>query len=419
MAALGLGLASAAPSNPYATSGQCGGFPATRVGMVSDYCMGLVWQGSGREGPKMPRDIFALDNGDWLVSDLGEWTSGRGALWRMGVARDGSVSWTRLLSGLSMPHTIAKGPDGRIYLSEMNRILTLDVEAADPQSTLRTVIGDLPDNKLHDNRHPLSSFVFDGNGDLLVNVGAPSDRCLGASGRAHIDARGACVEEAETGQVRRHTYLGQGRWSEDSTVFASGLRNSIALVRHSSGTILQAENSVDLNDPNNPFEEVNVLRQGGHYGWPYCVNMQTPLPGWSAAQSRCDQRDKPVALMPPHAAPLDLMYYSGRMFPELEGRLLTTWHGYRRTAGRIVAIETGADGVPLTDTNGYYAIYPRGALRYPTNTPSVRGKIITPQWDRVAGQHPRGTPVAMAVAGDGSIWVTDDKSRAILRIARL
>ena len=30
----------------------------------------------------------------------------------------------------------------------------------------------------------------------------------------------------------------------------------------------------------------------------------------------------------------------------------------------------------------------------------------------------RGSPVVMAVAADGSIWVTDDRSRAILRIAR-
>ena len=418
IASLAAGLSSAAPSRTYSTEGHCGGYAATRVGMLEGMCMGLVWQGAGREGPQMPRDLMQLEDGDWLVSDLGAWSAERGALWRMSVAGDGTVGWRRLLSGLSMPHTIAKGPDGRIYLSEMNRILTLDVDATDPQASLRTVIGGLPDNKLHDNRHPLSSFVFDGNGDLLVNVGAPSDRCLDAQGRPRTTGRGVCIEEADTGQVRRHAYLGQGRWSEDSTVFASGLRNSIALVRHASGTVLQAENSVDLNDPNNPFEEVNVLRQGGHYGWPYCVNMQTPLPGWTPAQSRCGERDKPVALMPPHAAPLDLMYYSGAMFPELEGRLLSTWHGYRRTAGRIIAMEVDASGVPLTDINGYYAIYPRGALRYPANTPSVRGKIITPRWDNAAGQHPRGTPVAMAIARDGSIWVTDDKSRAILRIAR-
>jgi len=48
----------------------------------------------------------------------------------------------------------------------------------------------------------------------------------------------------------------------------------------------------------------------------------------------------------------------------------------------------------------------------------VNGKVLTPGWDKVVGRHPRGSPVTMATAPDGSIWVTDDRSRAILRIAR-
>ncbi|MEE2850277.1 MAG: PQQ-dependent sugar dehydrogenase [Pseudomonadota bacterium] len=407
-----------AAQGAYATDGDCGGRPMTTVRMAPGYCLGLVWQGAGAEGPRMPRGLLALPNGDWLVTDLGSWEQGRGAIWRLSFGAHGAPRWRRLTQGLSMPHTAARGPDGRIYVSEMNRILTLDPDAADPAATVRTVIGDLPDNRLHANRHPLSSFVFDANGDLLVNVGAPSDRCVDARGRARANAAGACIDSAATAQVRRHAYLGNGRWAGDSTVFASGLRNSIALVRHPSGTILQGENSVDLTTPDHPYDEINVLRQGGHYGWPYCVDLATPLPGWSAAQARCRQRDHPVALLPPHAAPLDLIYYDGAMFPELRGRLLMSWHGYRRAGGRIVAAETDGEGRPLTDIGGRYAIYPRGALPYPAGAPSVRGKVLTPGWDTVAGLQPRGAPVVLAVAADGSIWVTDDRNRAILRIAR-
>ena len=407
-----------AAQGAYATDGDCGGRPMTSVRMAPGYCLGLVWQGARAEGPRMPRGLLALSNGDWLVTDLGNWYPGNGAIWRLSFGPDSAPRWRRLAQGLNMPHTAARGPDGRIYVSEMNRILTLDPDAADPAATVRTVIGDLPDNRLHANRHPLSSFVFDANGDLLVNVGAPSDRCVDARGQARANAAGACIDSAATAQVRRHAYMGNGRWAEDSTVFASGLRNSIALVRHPSGTILQGENSVDLTTPDHPYDEINVLRQGGHYGWPYCVDLATPLPGWSAGQARCGQRDRPVALLPPHAAPLDLIYYDGAMFPELRGRLLMSWHGYRRAGGRIVAGETDGEGRPLTDIGGRYAIYPRGALSYPTGAPSLRGKVLTPGWDTVAGRQPRGAPVVLAVAADGSIWVTDDRNRAILRIAR-
>lgn len=411
-------VSAGAAQGAYATQGDCGGRPMTGVRMVPGYCLGLVWQGSGAEGPRMPRGLLALSGGDWLVTDLGNWYPGNGAIWRLSFGADGAPRWRRLAQGLNMPHTAARGPDGRLYVSEMNRILTLDPDAADPAATVRTVIGDLPDNRLHANRHPLSSFVFDANGDLLVNVGAPSDRCVDARGRARTEASGTCADSAATAQVRRHAYLGNGRWAEDSTVFASGLRNSIALVRHPSGTILQGENSVDLTTPEHPYDEINVLRQGGHYGWPYCVDLATALPGWSAAQARCSQRDRPLALLPPHAAPLDLIYYDGAMFPELRGRLLMSWHGYRRAGGRIVAAETDAQGRPLTDRGGRYAIYPRGSLTYPAGAPSVRGKVLTPGWDTAAGRQPRGAPVVMAVAADGAIWVTDDRNRAILRIAK-
>lgn len=410
--------AQAAIDHRYAVSGDCDGRPATTVRMAKGYCLGLVWQGEGADGPRMPRGLLALADGSWLVTDLGGWKAGLGAVWRLAVAADGALAWRVLAKGLSMPHTVARGPDGRVYVSEMNRILTVDPDAADPAATVATVIGGLPTNRLHDNRHPLSSFVVNGDGALLVNVGAPTDRCVDESGQPRRDANGACVDDTATAQVRRHAYLGNGRWSEDSTVLAAGLRNSVALVRHASGTILQAENSVDLDTPEHPYDEINVLRPGSHYGWPYCVDLQTPLPGWSADTARCAEREAPLALLPPHAAPLDLIYYDGAMFPALRGRLLTTWHGYRRAGGRIVAVETDTQGQPLTDSGGRYAIYPRGSLPYPAGAPSVKGKVLTPGWDQVAGSQPRGAPVAMAVAQDGAIWVTDDRNRAILRIAR-
>ena len=119
----------------YALSGDCAGWPATTVRMVAGACLGRVWQRSGADGPRMPRDLLELDDGDWLVSDLGSWDAGRGGLWRMSPQADGSVRWTRLMRDLSMPHTLARGPDGRIYLAEMSRILALDPAQLRPGMT--------------------------------------------------------------------------------------------------------------------------------------------------------------------------------------------------------------------------------------------------------------------------------------------
>lgn len=416
---VGLGLSSPAAgqgaARTYAVEGVCGGQPATVVRMAPTYCLGRVWQRTGTEGPRMPRGLLELANGDWLVTDLGGWEAGRGAVWRMTPQGPGRVRWVRLLGGLSMPHTIARGPDGRIYVAEMSRIFALDLERPE---RITAVVGDLPDNRLHENRHPLSAFVFDGDGSLLVNVGAPSDRCLDDAGMPVRDARGQCAEGSEQAMVRRYPYQGRGVWSGNWTPFAFGLRNSVAMVRHSSGAIFQGENSVDLTTPDRPFDEINRLTAGSHHGWPYCTDMATPLPGWTATQARCGARTAPVSLLPPHAAPLAMLYYGGAMFPELRGQMLMTWHGYRRAAGRIVAIQTDATGAPLTDRQAMYAIYPRGALAYPAEAPAPRARVLTPGWNAVAGRHPQGAPVGLAVARDGAIWVTDDRNAAILRIAR-
>lgn len=401
----------------YAVGGDCAGWPATTVRMVAETCMGRVWQRSVADGPRMPRDLLQLEDGDWLVSDLGSWDAGRGALWRMSPQGDGRVRWTRLMRGLSMPHTLARGPDRRIYLAEMSRILALDPAQLRPGMTGTAVVDGLPDNRLHENRHPLSAFIFDGDGSLLVNVGAPTDRCLTASGQPNRNARGLCAEDDDQAMVRRYAYRGGGRWSQTWTVFASGLRNSVAMVRHASGAIYQGENSVDLNTPERPFDEINRLVAGRHYGWPYCTDRATTLPGWTAAQAQCGRRTMPLSLLPPHAAPLDMLYYDGAMFPEWRGRMLMSWHGHRRAAGRIVAIDTDAEGAPQTDTRARYAIYPRGSMPYPVDAPAPRAVVLTPGWNRQA-DHPQGSPVGMAVAKDGSIWVADDRAGAILRIAR-
>jgi glucose/arabinose dehydrogenase len=44
--------------------------------------------------------------------------------------------------------------------------------------------------------------------------------------------------------------------------------------------------------------------------------------------------------------------------------------------------------------------------------------LITPGWNNFDGSHPRGSPVGMAVAEDGAIWVAENNNATILRIAR-
>jgi glucose/arabinose dehydrogenase len=49
--------------------------------------------------------------------------------------------------------------------------------------------------------------------------------------------------------------------------------------------------------------------------------------------------------------------------------------------------------------------------------PASEPLLLTPGWDKRRGVRPMGTPVGLAVADDGAIWVTEDKNATILRIA--
>ena len=421
--ALGTSTSQAERREAYAlAAGSCDGWPRLAIGMAKGYCAGLVAgpvRGAASRTLRFPRQLAQLDDDTWFVTDLGGWGTSRGAVWKLETKRGEPTRVSRVLGGLDLPHAIAMGADGKIYVGEMSRIFRFDPRARDPQKTLETVIADLPDNRLHENRHPLSAFVFAPDGALLVNVGAPSDQCLDARG----ERPGDLCPQSETGEraasIRRYAPDGKGGWSREYTVYARGLRNSVALGVHRSGAVLQGENSYDFADRWQPFDEVNLVEPGRHYGWPYCDDTRSATPGWKATSTiRCasSAHTPPVLLLPPHSAPLALLWYEGAMFPSLRGKLLLSLHGFRGTGGRIVAFATDERGVPVAAKGARYPVY-GGASRAYAMSPSANAFELTPGWDKVAGKRPQGSPVGLAVARDGAIWIADDRAGVVIRIA--
>jgi glucose/arabinose dehydrogenase/uncharacterized protein len=408
---------------PYTTGGaSCGGFPRLNIGMAKGMCAGLVL-GPTQDSParriRMPRSLLQLDDNTWLVTDLGGWTGKNGSVWRVRIASDHSVSVDAIVTGLQLPHTLAFGPDKLVYVSEMGRIFRFDPRATDPAASIETVVANLPDNRLHANRHPIAAFVFDADGALLVNVGAPSDQCLDKAGKP----LGATCPESEQGEhaasIRRYAPAGSGKWNPQYTVHASGLRNSVALARHRSGTILQGENSYDFESRLMPFEEINVIEPGRHYGWPYCFDNNRPSPGWKGlpvAKCADPHYTAPALLLPPHASPLAMLWYDGPMFPELQGKLLVSWHGFRSVGGRIAAFATDDKGVPVRSKGAKFPTYGAAPLPYGAAN-AAEATILTPEWNKVVGVRPQGSPVGLAVAKDGAIWTADDRAGLVIRIA--
>ena len=129
---------------------------------------------------------------------------------------------------------------------------------------------------------------------------------------------------------------------------ARGLRNSMALAFHpATGELWQAENARDAiqaampqlkSDENLPHEELNLIKADQHYGWPYCYDDNVASPEYPktacAAQYAAPQR-----LLPGHAAPLGMTFYTASRFPELyKNSLIIGYHGYRSNGHRLVAL---------------------------------------------------------------------------------
>ena len=430
------GIHQASARTFYAPSGTCDGFPRAPIGMAKGFCAGIIVAPSPTdfEGRTvlLPRALLALKGTkDVLVTDMGKWNSAGGKVFRIHAEPGKPTTVTPLLTGLYMPHAIAYGPAGLVYVNEQGRILRFDPTATDPSSTVETVIADAPDTRKRFNFHPLSTFIFDTNNDMLVSVGAPSDQCMTgvpSNKEGPTDGDRFCNQSEGdylAAGIRRYAWTGNNTWSPTFTVMAHGLRNSVAFVRHSSGTLLQAENSVDFAPADTPFEEFNVVKTGAHYGWPYCYDMHGTNPIWGPKQVMdCNGSayTPPVRLLPPHSAPLSMLYYDGSMFPELKGKLILSMHGYRVSGARIGAFTVDAKGVPVLTPNTHYDAYAGDngdetvSLPYPG--PASVPLLLTPGWNNVDGSHPKGSPLGLAIAPDGAIWVAENNNATILRIAR-
>jgi glucose/arabinose dehydrogenase len=378
-----------------ASSRECDGLPRLNVETAPGFCLGLV-----ADRLKAPRGLVTLPNGDIVVADMGGWEAGRGRVWLLRPAGRGYAK-TMLFDHLDRPSSVALGPDGKIYVGMVGRVARF--APGDGTPVLSDVIGGssrvatLPGR----GRHLLPAILFDPKGDLMVNVGSASDHCENAEGNMAPGA--ACAERTgpdALGVIRKYVMqwpAGQVmRWE----VHASGLRNSMAMaIDGRTGALWQGENARDSiqvampslkNDNELPHDELNLIVPGGDYGWPYCYDVALPSPEYPTAT--CRGRRSPARLLPAHAAPLGMAFYTARQFPsKFENSLLIAYHGYRNHGHRVVALlDKGRDG--------------------------PAGRSIT----LVNGERTRhmglGAPVGIGIGADGNVYISDDHGGMVARL---
>jgi glucose/arabinose dehydrogenase len=435
------------------TEMKCGqapdAYPKLRIGMRDGYCAGLV--ASEEDGLRFPRSILQIpSHRQFVIADMGSWKPGEGRLLLLDPDAAEGRRISELMVELDFPFGLQAGPDGKVYASTSEEIFRFDPLAANPKNTVETIIRNLPGLKvtlsdgtaIDESVHPLKPFIFDKTGRIFVSVGAPTDNCLKpfstpcAAGEGAAPLAAIWLFTPPPGGI--FPALGPADINPHREIFARGLRNSMALALHpefpaEGFAFLQGENGRDLLDPLEPNEELNSIEPGKHYGWPYCYDLATPSPEFkSFLQSDPHYRNfcanavlyrQPYSLLPPHAAPLGMFYYSGNRFRELQGKLVVGLHGYRPTGSRIIFYDVDARGFPKISPPPVR--YHLSCAADPSRTFQTEQKSevaaasfveLVSEWHKVNGIRPRGAPVGMTLAADGAIWLVEDHNKTIIRI---
>jgi glucose/arabinose dehydrogenase len=184
-------------------------------------------------------------------------------------------------------------------------------------------------------------------------------------------------------------------------VFAGGLRNPVAMSFHpESGALWTAVHERDhLGDDLAP-DYVTSVADGGFYGWPYAYIGPNPEPILNGARPDLVEATLvPDVLLPAHAAPMGMMFYTGDQFPE------------RYRGGAFVALHGSINRLDLV---GYSVVFIPFDAGVPAGPPEdfLTGFILRDDEEKEVW----GRPVGVLQDPDGSLLVADDGGNRIFRV---
>jgi glucose/arabinose dehydrogenase len=283
------------------------------------------------------------------------------------------------VEGLDGVHDVAlRGDD--VFLVTVRELYRASRGADGKFGKPEKVLDGLPEG----GRHPNRTIAFGPDGALYVSVGSTCNACV----EPHEEAA-AIVRVHPDGSDRR--------------LFATGLRNTIGFGWHPETRAMWGmDHNTDWLGDDFPQEELNLLEDGKHYGWPF-VHDDGQMPdviekpaGFDAAAYRA-RSTSPVLGYTAHTAPMQLAFYDGDAFPE----------AYRGDA--FVALHGSWNRKPPA---GFEVV----RVDFEGGTP-VRIEPFLTGFVRDGDALTLGRPTGVAVARDGALLVGDDETGIVYRVA--
>ncbi|MET0388234.1 MAG: sorbosone dehydrogenase family protein [Polyangiales bacterium] len=334
-----------------------------------------------------PRMLRAAPNGDVFVAES------KADQVRVLRDQDGDGQAERsevYAEDLGEPFGIAFYPPGKypthVYIANTDSIVRFAYEAGDLKAKRKpeVVVSGIPSGgALPGGGHWTRDIVFSNDGTrLFLSIGSKSN----------VDD-----DEDEARRARILEFTPEGK---NEKVYAYGIRNPVGLAVHpQTGQLWASVNERDELGDNLVPDYITHVAQNGFYGWPwyYLGDHQDPRhPG--AHPELKGKVTVPDVLLQSHSASLGMTFYAADAFPaEWRGQAFAALHGSwnreKRTGYKVIA-------VPVDDAGKASGEY----IDFLTGFVTAEGKV----W---------GRPVAVAVAHDGALLVSDDVGDTIWRVA--
>ncbi len=300
---------------------------------------------------------------------------------------DGVADVQKVVAEKPMLHGLAIHQN-KMYLAAVTEVYVADIQSDGALGPLKTIISGLPDGGQHPNR----TLAVGPDNLLYISIGSTCNACNETNPQNATIVRGSL----------------DGR---NLKIFASGLRNTIGYGWHPvTKQMFGLDHGIDWLGDNEQGEELNELVEGAKYGWPYVFGNDEinphgePPPTLGLTKEDWARQSKqPILLYTPHSAPMQMVFYTGAMFPaefrnDAFAAMRGSWNRVPPSGYEVVRIRFDNSGRPKTIEPFLTGFLVKGR--------APQGK--DGQFARLAG---------IAVGRDGALLVTDDNSNNIYRVS--
>jgi glucose/arabinose dehydrogenase len=271
--------------------------------------------------------------------------------------------------------------------------------------------------------HSSKSLALDNDGNIYVNIGAPSNICQEDASKAS-PGMNPCPLLEKSGGIWQFKADKLNQTQEDGVRYATGLRNVVGLdwnnelndlyvMQHGRDMLFQFYPQLfdKKAGAESPAEEMFRVKKGKDYGWPYCYfdndkKQKLLNPEYGGDRMKvdiCADKEKSIVQFPGHLGPNALLFYTGKQFPEkYKNGAFIAFHGSWNRApepqsGYFVVFVPMKDGMP----NGQWEIFADGFKGSDTLLNPGKAKY---------------RPCGLAQGPDGSLYVSDDANGTVWKI---